>query len=221
MTECVLYWLHDEYCICLQKHGYVGITTNWTRRLSQHQNNKSFPVNFEWSIIFTGTRAECLVLEYQLRPKSGIGWNRSQGGKPVVEFTDEVRGKMSAAAKVREFSVETREKLRISHIGKTNKGRVGQKKSDEERRKISIANIGKKPLPEAIAKMAESKIGKAYHVTPHSEVTKLKISLKKRGVPIHADEHKVKLQNRMKGNSYTKGKPWSLARRLAQSQKEK
>jgi len=163
MTECVLYWLHDERCICLQKHGYVGITTNWVRRLSQHQNNKRFPVNFEWSIIFTGTRAECLVLEHQLRPESGIGWNRSQGGKPVIEFTDEVRINMRKSKRTKEQIVADRA---INKNAKT---------SPEKRLKYSIGGMGFVRSEESKAKQSASTKGKkksAEHRVAQSEAAK-------------------------------------------------
>ena len=98
MSEWVVYWLHDAYCICLQQHGYVGISGAWTTRLAKHQRNKRFPSDFEWSIIFIGTKAECLELEHKLRPVPDVGWNQAQGGKPTINYTLEVRARMSAAA---------------------------------------------------------------------------------------------------------------------------
>lgn len=219
MSECVVYWLHDAYCTHVQKHGYVGISTNWWRRLASHQKNKQFPL-FDWSIVFIGTRVECLLLERQLRPEIGIGWNQSVGGKPIVNFTPEVRAKMSKSAKSKpKISEETRGKLCLTSTGRTNKGRLGQKKSDKECDKISKNLTGRKLSAEHIKKLAAVP-HEARHITPHSEEARLKISLKKLGVPIHSDEHKAKLSERMKGNSYTKGKPWSLARRLAHQSKE-
>jgi hypothetical protein len=100
MSEWVVYWLHDEHCIRVQEHGYVGISAAFMTRLSVHQRDKRFPEDFEWSIIFTGSKAECLTLEHTLRPQSGIGWNRARGGKP--EFTDEVRANMRKTKRTRE-----------------------------------------------------------------------------------------------------------------------
>jgi hypothetical protein len=102
MNEWVVYWLHDECCICLQRHGYVGISGAFMQRLSTHQRNTRFPAHFEWSIIFTGTKSECLVLERTLRPEPGVGWNRSRGGKPVIEFTEAVRANMRKTKRTRE-----------------------------------------------------------------------------------------------------------------------
>ena len=125
---------------------------------------------------------------------------------------------MSEAGKNRApISKITRDKLRIASTGRTNRGRINQKKSDEERTKISASQKGKPKSPEHIAKMAASKIGTAFHRGfTHSDETKERIRLKKIGVPIHSEEHKRKLAERWKGNNLTKGKPWSAARRQAQ-----
>jgi hypothetical protein len=72
------------------------------RRLGQHQRNKRFPAHFDWSIISAGTKDECLVLEHALRPRPGIGWNRSRGGKPMIDFTEEVRANMRKTKRTRE-----------------------------------------------------------------------------------------------------------------------
>ena len=159
MTEWVVYWLHDARCIRLQEHGYVGISGQFMQRLGQHQRNRRFPANFEWSIIFSGTKAQCVEVEHTLRPEPGIGWNRARGGEPMVNFTDEVRARMSAAARNRVVSDETREKLRVTSTGRTNKGRLGQKKSDEERARIAASHIGLTHTAEARAKMSAAKIG--------------------------------------------------------------
>lgn len=125
---------------------------------------------------------------------------------------------MSFAAKNKPpMSEATRELLRKASTGRTNSGRHDQKKSDEERAKISASKKGKKLSPEHVAKLAASKIGNKNRLGGTlSQESRQKISTKKRGVPIHSEEHKRKLAERMKGNAYTKGKPWSAARRQAQ-----
>jgi len=124
---------------------------------------------------------------------------------------------MSEAAHHRPpISDETREKLRITSTGRTNKGRRGQKKSDEECAKISISQAGRKRSAETCAKLSVLKLGNKNRLGKfQSDETKEKIKIKKTGVPIHSDEHKQALAERMKGNAFTKGKPWSAARRMA------
>jgi hypothetical protein len=119
------------------------------------------------------------------------------------------------------MSEATKEKLRIASTGRTNRGRIGQKKSDEERARISAKHKGKKLSDEHIRKIALTKLGNQYHLGhTHSDEAKERIRLKKTGVPIHSDEEKKKRSDRWKGNSLTKGKPWSAARRLAWLQEQ-
>jgi hypothetical protein len=222
MSAWVVYWLHDERCICLQKHGYVGISGAFMTRLVVHQRNKRFPANFEWSIIFTGTKNECLALERTLRPGFGIGWNRARGGTPAVEFTAEVREKMGAsrrgkpptdAQRAQFVRQSERTKGKPTHPGLTV---LGRRRPPEEIERIAANNRGKVRSAEFRAKLGELKRGNRNRVGKrHSEETKRQISLKKRGVPVHSDEFKATLSARLRGNTYTKGKPWSTARRAA------
>lgn len=101
-------------------------------------------------------------------------------------------------------------------IGTTNKGRIGQQKSDEERAKIAAATKGKPKSDEHRRKMSARMIGNEIHLGhSHSNDTKQRIGAKKTGIPIHSEEEKRERAERWKGNSLTKGQPWSAARRLA------
>jgi hypothetical protein len=212
--ECVVYWLYDEKCVCLWKHGYIGVSQNWPGRLKNHR--KKFPA-FRALVLFVGTKAACRKLEFKLRPDFFIGWNYLPGGgrspRAGVIVPEHVRQKMSEAGKRRApMSAKTREKLRINKLGTTNKGRIGQKKSDAERAKIAASNTGKVRLNPAV----NARYGNTSHLGyTHTEQTKELIRKKKIGVPIHSDEEKEKRRQRMKGNAFTKDKPWSTARRLA------
>jgi hypothetical protein len=77
---CVVYWLYDSQCICPWRHGYIGISIRLPFRLRQHIKRKNFRRDFEWKILFEGPLYECRVLEYRLRPKANIGWNKGAGG---------------------------------------------------------------------------------------------------------------------------------------------
>ena len=221
--ECILYWLFDDSCICLWRHGYIGITTNWTKRLQRHR--RMMPHAFRFAVLFRGSKDECKKSEHQLRPHRHIGWNVAPGGGMArlgVKVSDKSKERMRIAALQRPpRSEETRERLRIASTGRTNKGRIGQKKSEEERRKISLSHIGKHASDETRHKLSLRMIGTALHRGHlHTEETKQIIRKKKTGVPIHSDAFKQHRAEHWKGNSLTKGKPWSAARRLAWLQRK-
>ena len=216
--DCVVYWLFDEQCVCLWRHGYVGITQHWKRRLSAHR--RQLQQQFEYQVLFRGSKAECQQRELQLRPSRDIGWNKYPGGNMArlgARHTQEAKQKMSEAAKRRPpMSEATKEKHRLRMLGTTNKGRVGQKKSPEEIAKIAAGHRG---VPESEAtrqKLSQRMIGNQHHLGhKHSDQTKEQIRQAKIGVPVHSEEFKQKRAERWTGNTLTKGKPWSAARRLA------
>jgi hypothetical protein len=219
-TVCVVYWLFDDKCVCPWKHGYVGITIYPRKRITQHRVDGRLPSNFQSLVLFGGSIDECLALEERLRPYPFIGWNRAHGGghtQAGFKHSEATKAKMRLALKARgPVSAETREKLRIASTGRTNRGRIGQPKTEEERKKIARSQRGKRRSAEVVQQMSLRMLGKRYHAGhQHSEQTKAQISQKKIGRSIHSDEHKQLLAARMKGNSFTKGKPWSAARRLA------
>ena len=150
MSECVVYWLHDAYCTHVQKHGYVGISTNFWRRLARHQKDKRFPL-FDWSIVYIGTREKCLEIEYDLRPTWGVGWNKAEGGEigcGTQPKSLEQKAKMSAAAKARYTDLKERELAKEyqkgihDHRGEKNP-RFGIVMSDEVKKNISVGRKGK------------------------------------------------------------------------------
>lgn len=81
-TEWLIYWLFDDRCSDYKKHGLIGATkaSRLHFRLHQHRNNKRFPKNFEYRIVFRGSQESTLALEAKLRPKPNIGWNIGIGG---------------------------------------------------------------------------------------------------------------------------------------------
>ena len=215
MGECVVYWLFDQRCICPWRHGYIGISCEFEARLTKHRKCQRWP-EFQTQILARGTKAACLLIERQMRPAANIGWNVSVGGKPVVYLTEASRQKMSDAARLRTVSAATKEKLRIAFTGRTNRGRVGQKKSAAEIEKIAAATRGKKRSADFRQRRSIQMIGNRLHLGhQHSDETKRAIRETKTGVAVHSDEHKQKLRARWANNSLTKGKPWPAARRLA------
>lgn len=77
-TSCVVYWLYNNRCICPWRHGYIGISRNWLKRLKRHRTNRG---DFQWKHFFTGSVEDCMTIERQLRPRPGIGWNEAPGGE--------------------------------------------------------------------------------------------------------------------------------------------
>jgi hypothetical protein len=90
--ECVVYWLHlpthtDPFC-----EGYIGVTTNFNKRMKSHKNT---PVNnymsnviskYGWEylcsdILHTGDENQCYAIEASYRNSFNIGWNLQAGGQ--------------------------------------------------------------------------------------------------------------------------------------------
>lgn len=176
--------------------------------------------DFEWTILCTSTNNELLYkLERKLTQDFNLieeGYNSVEGGKGGLSPSEETRKKQSlahigkATMTGRKASPETREKLRISHLG--------IKPSEETREKLSIAHkgigLGKKISEEMKEKLRQANLGKKC-----SEETKkkLRISLKGNGLgrklspeqvekmrqshlgkPL-SEEHKIKLSIAQKG----------------------
>ena len=75
--QCVLYWVHDETCLDPATHGYVGITAHEAARKGVHRRRRPHAT---FTILFRGTRRECLAIEHQHRPERRVGWNLQRGG---------------------------------------------------------------------------------------------------------------------------------------------
>jgi hypothetical protein len=183
------------------------------------RHRRRFGAHIRVQVLFRGNKKECLNLEWRLRPRAEIGWNKHPGGsmhRLGAKMSPESRKKMSEAGKRRPpITEETREKQRIRMLGTTNRGRIGQQKSEKEKAKIAAAHTGMKASAETLRKQSARMIGTQLHLGyTHSAETKERIRLQKIGVPVHSEEHKQKLSERWKGNSLTKGRPWSAARRL-------
>jgi hypothetical protein len=101
----VVYWLHDAEHESPHTDGYIGITGRLAMRVRQHRGRKDgigreHP-EFQVTVLFKGTRKECQIMEYDLRPRPGIGWNISLGGNrgpPIGHYTctEETKAKLRA-----------------------------------------------------------------------------------------------------------------------------
>jgi group I intron endonuclease len=84
---------------------------------------------------------------------SGQGYNLTLGGDAIVEFTDEVRRKISEAAKNRRpVSEKTRQRMREAALNRLPR----QSMSQETRQKIREARLGKKATEETRKRMREA-----------------------------------------------------------------
>jgi hypothetical protein len=152
MPECVVYWLYDDQCVCPWRHGYIGISRRWLNRLKRHRALRRR--SFKWRILFSGTTADCLLIERTLRPTFGIGWNEAPGGEygggsaPKKQTTKE---KMRLAALRRYFDPSEKIKMQLlvkaAFVGidrsGVNNSHFGKPVSDEGKRRISEARKGK------------------------------------------------------------------------------
>lgn len=137
---CVVYWLHDDSCADPRADGYVGITYYFERRVKRHRTSRRFPDGFSATVLFRGTRSECIEVEKQHRPKGGMGWNRCSGGYGGRVHAKSSREKISASLKGRQFSPEHRERLGAVNRGKprpaSSIGNSKRRLSAETRAKI-------------------------------------------------------------------------------------
>lgn len=141
-----------------------------------------------------------------------------------TKFSNEHREKISKSKIGKKLSEQTKLKMSLSRKGKHlgfKKGNVpwnkGKHHSIQTRNKISNSLVGHVPINKgsSLSIQIKSKISKSLlgHVPtnkgkPMSAEQKDKISKTKSGVPVHLEEHKKKLSNRMKGNTFAKGTHW-------------
>jgi predicted GIY-YIG superfamily endonuclease len=93
MQNYSLYWIRSPWHKCIFSEGYIGITTDFNRRLNEHARNKRITtftkmisrygwVNLLKDVIVSDlTESQALVLEEMLRPSPFIGWNTLKGAK--------------------------------------------------------------------------------------------------------------------------------------------
>lgn len=178
--SCVVYWLQDEKCICPWRHGYIGISARWERRLKEHRWSKRFPKDFKATILFRGTEAECFALEMQYRPGHGIGWNPARGGDNNgrtlgYKHSDQSRENVSKALRGHKKSEEHRRNLAIASTGHI--------RSAEDRAKQSAAIKGR-PKSAAWRKLMSEK-AKLRYADPNERI---KTSLSVKGTKDHCGE---------------------------------
>lgn len=112
MTAYVVYWVYKPDHTDMVKEGYIGVTSDFKRRMWDH-HVKSKTVdnvfqrairkygwgNLDKRVIFEGTKEECQSKERELRPTEYIGWNVCVGGFIPKSPTPEQRAATSARCK--------------------------------------------------------------------------------------------------------------------------
>lgn len=121
---CYVYWIHREVHTNPSEEGYVGITSEFDKRMWKHFKSPSNPHlaralqrydDIKKDIIWSGTRDECKLVEFLLRPELCIGWNVNRGGDmpPILSELsqfDEIKTKISNTLKSKNanpYSVNT------------------------------------------------------------------------------------------------------------------
>jgi uncharacterized membrane protein YfhO len=150
-----VYWLHLPNQLDIKTQGYVGVSNNPKRRLSEHKlasknGNNQNPYlgrilnKYEvlQTIIFQGTEAECYLQEELLRPKKNIGWNANRGGitppsKKGWKPSKETLAKRSASLKGIVRSDEWCQNLSNAKKGEKN-GMFGKKIPCSEKKRLDI-----------------------------------------------------------------------------------
>lgn len=222
----------------INNKGYVGITTrSLSRRWYEHrfvENScgqllgkaikKYGEENFEIKPIASAKTLENLKsiekdLIAQFKTKVPFGYNLTDGGDGVFGYKhDPVLVKRLADAKRgTKASEETKEKMRIAHLGENNHF-YGKNHTEKAKRKNAEAHkglpgywVGKQRDEETRKKISESLKGKAGR--PHTEEAKKKISL----AHIGKKQASPSLETRKKLSLATK-KVWE-ARKLKQMEK--
>lgn len=163
MNNYCIYWIHFNTFTDPYNEGYVGITNNINRRLSEHTKSHNLQLkealghDATYKILHDNlSYSEACEYEYNYRPRKNIGWNISTGGNIPPNQKGSIKSK------------ETRQKM--------SAWQIGIKHSPERRIKNSLSHLGKKLGPqtaEHISKRTEARL-KTY--SSHSIQARQKIS---------------------------------------------
>lgn len=205
---CFVYWLFDEQCVSPETDGYVGVSSNMTRRLRRHRTERDRV--FSSIILFDGTEADCYALEKKLRPHPDIGWNLLAGGMAGAAFGHSAKTLQKISEKVRTAYRDTNLRERRRNSGK------GRRHEEETKHKISASHIGIRPNAKTLEKMSlsirsfwASSRGKEIIAArkPPSEETRQKISASHKGL-------KPSQETRLKLSLATKKRMLSIDARM-------
>jgi group I intron endonuclease len=185
MTPHSVYWIHHPTHTDMFSQGYIGVSIDAGKRFVQHSKstqNKHFANAIKlygWDVlvkkqILIADEQYCLMIEEKLRPEKGIGWNIAKGGgKPPINrwnagtigvvkawnkgipMSEETRLAVSKALKGMKHSPEVYKRQGLNRSGEKNVW-FGKKFSDEYRKKLSLAKLGKPSHRKGIKHTQES-----------------------------------------------------------------
>jgi len=150
-SKSLTFYVYQFYCLGNNKK-YIGITRNIKQRLRNHKNCKSEPT------------------KYLYNARNKYGWDSFEF-KVLKEFKT-----IDEATEAEKYYIEKYNTIRPNGMNMTlgGDGSCGYQYSDEQRKKISDANKGKKPSTETKKKMSLARKGKAG--TKHTKLFKKKMS---------------------------------------------
>lgn len=170
--KALVYWIKHPSHTDMLSQGYIGFSSSgnsskrWNEHVCDAERSSKYPVHrairkygkdvLEFKILCIGSAEYCLDIERKLRPERMIGWNICPGG-----------GAPGLGRKMAESH-----KLTLANM---MRNRVI---SDETRRKIGMASMGRSPSIEAREKMRAAAKARGF-----ADEHKRNISLAKKGVP--------------------------------------
>ena len=160
----VVYWLKLKDYTDPLKQGYIGVSVNKDKRLSEHFNKLSsnkhenpvvqryynkYKSDIEVQILFEGSETDCYIKELSLRPVKHIGWNIAPGGNrpPATpgnlwnkgrKATDKQKQARSELWKEKGYKPPTREKCLWWNNGEYNTMSIIQPGAEWIRGRISF-----------------------------------------------------------------------------------
>lgn len=146
MTCCV-YWIKLDSHSDFMKEGYIGISTDLSKRMYDHRSKAKAAKShlyrairkYGWSkiqikVLLVADLDYCRDIEFKLRPEASIGWNEIPGGDKPPSLNPLIAEKISVALKGRIGKPHTEATKLI--ISESNRKRI---LTEESKQKIAEA----------------------------------------------------------------------------------
>ena len=168
MNNYCVYWIHYNTFTDPYNEGYIGITNNINRRLSEHIKSRNLQLkealvhDATYTILHADLNYnEACEHEYNYRPRKNIGWNISAGGNIPPCQKGSIR------------SEETRQRM--------SAWQIGIKHTPERRAKNSLSHLGKKLGPQTVEHISKRIEARLQTYPSHSIQARQKISAALKG----------------------------------------
>jgi len=146
-------WFQHKSLLLGERHDNIHLQRAWNK---YGEAAFKFEVLERWEPEFLISMEQwwmnMLAPEYNILPTAGSNLG--------MRFSDEARGKMSAARMGYKHTAETRAKISAANMGNTNM--LGYKHTAESKAKMSAANKGRKHTLESRANMSAAHKGKPW-----------------------------------------------------------